>query len=65
MILFGFPLLKCLYVRGLPLNLPHIPNPTDEDINKWHAMYCNEVRRLFEKYKDLVPMYKDKTLFID
>mmetsp|Transcript_13059 Transcript_13059/g.18715 ORF Transcript_13059/g.18715 Transcript_13059/m.18715 type:complete len:318 (-) Transcript_13059:115-1068(-) len=56
---------KCLYVRGLPLNLPHIPEPTDEDINKWHDIYCGEVRRLFDKYKEKVPMYKDKTLFID
>jgi 2-acylglycerol O-acyltransferase 2 len=56
---------KCLYVRGLPLNLPCIPNPTDDDVSKWHAIYCDEVRRLFDKYKALVPLYKDKTLFID
>jgi len=56
---------KCLCVRGLPLNLPFIKDPTDEDVNKWHNNYCNEVRRLFDKYKEKVPMYKDKTLFID
>lgn len=56
---------KLLYVRGKPLGMPHIPNPTDEDINKWHTLYCEEVVRLFDTYKKNVPLYKDKTLFID
>lgn len=56
---------KLLYARGRPLGLPHIPEPTDEDISKYHAKYCEEVTRLFNKYKEKVPMYKDKTLYID
>eukprot|EP00560_Eucampia_antarctica_P003255 CAMPEP_0197840574 /NCGR_PEP_ID=MMETSP1437-20131217/45681_1 /TAXON_ID=49252 ORGANISM="Eucampia antarctica, Strain CCMP1452" /NCGR_SAMPLE_ID=MMETSP1437 /ASSEMBLY_ACC=CAM_ASM_001096 /LENGTH=338 /DNA_ID=CAMNT_0043450205 /DNA_START=103 /DNA_END=1119 /DNA_ORIENTATION=+ len=56
---------KLLYVRGKPLGLPHIPEPTDEDINKWHAKYCDEVSRLFNENKDKLPAYKNKTLHID
>lgn len=56
---------KLLYVRGKPLGLPHIPEPTEDDINKWHAKYCEEVVRLFDSYKKNVPLYKDKKLYID
>lgn len=55
---------KLLYVSGQPLGLPKIDNPTMEDIEKWHAKYVAEVRRIFETYKDRVPEYKDKTLKI-
>eukprot|EP00563_Minutocellus_polymorphus_P003046 CAMPEP_0181046476 /NCGR_PEP_ID=MMETSP1070-20121207/14371_1 /TAXON_ID=265543 /ORGANISM="Minutocellus polymorphus, Strain NH13" /LENGTH=312 /DNA_ID=CAMNT_0023125093 /DNA_START=1 /DNA_END=939 /DNA_ORIENTATION=+ len=54
-----------MYVRGKPLGLPHIPEPTAEDIDKYHALYCKEVRRLFESYKEKLPHYKHKQLFID
>eukprot|EP00804_Cyclotella_cryptica_P019344 CCRYP_006185-RA/>CCRYP_006185-RA protein AED:0.04 eAED:0.04 QI:182/1/1/1/1/1/2/459/327 len=56
---------KLLYVVGKPIGLPHITDPTQEDIDKWHAAYCDEVRKIFETYKDRVPMYKNKKLFID
>lgn len=56
---------KLLYVRGRPLNLPHIPEPTNEDVDKWHAKYCEEVKRIFDSYKERVPAYKHKTLYID
>ena len=56
---------KLLYVRGKPLGLPHIPNPTDEDVVKWHATYCSEVKRIFDSYKEKVPAYKHKTLHFD
>lgn len=56
---------KLVYARGPMMGLPHIPNPTNEDINKWHAKYCEEVNRLFETYKEKVPMYKNKTLQIE
>jgi 2-acylglycerol O-acyltransferase 2 len=56
---------KLLYVRGKPLGLPHIPEPTDEDVEKWHATYCDEVKRLFDTYKEKVPAYKHKTLHFD
>jgi Diacylglycerol acyltransferase len=56
---------KCLYARGKPLGLPHIKDPTDEEVDKWHKKYCEAIEGLFERYKEKVPLYKHKTLFID
>ena len=56
---------KLVYVRGKCLGLPHIESPSQEDIDKYHELYCKEVRRLFESYKKGVPGYEDKELFID
>jgi 2-acylglycerol O-acyltransferase 2 len=56
---------KMLYVVGKPLGMPHIMDPTQEDIDKWHGVYCEEVKNIFETYKEKVPMYKHKKLFID
>jgi len=56
---------KLLYVVGKPLGLPHIVEPTQEDIDKWHKVYCDQVRDIFEMYKEKVPLYKHKKLFID
>lgn len=55
---------KILYVSGQPLGMPQIVEPTQEDIDKWHAKYCEQVTRLFEKYKEKVPEYKHKKLEI-
>ena len=55
---------KLLYVSGQPLGIPHIPDPTQEDIDKYHALYCQQVQRLFDKYKEKVPEYKHKQLEI-
>ena len=56
---------KLIYVRGRPLGLPHIENPTDKDINKWHQKYCDEVERIFNTYKHKSPQYANKKIFID
>jgi len=56
---------KLLYVRGKPMGLPHIPEPTDADVDKWHAKYVDEVTRLFNENKEKLPEYKHKKLFID
>ena len=55
---------KLLYASGLPLNLPRIDEPTQEDIDKYHEKYCAEVARLFNTYKERLPKYKHKTLKI-
>jgi 2-acylglycerol O-acyltransferase 2 len=52
-------------VGGQPLGIPHIPNPTQQDIDHWHALYCAEVIRLFETYKERIPLYKHKKLIIE
>jgi len=51
-------------VGGQPLGLPKIENPTQQDIDMYHAKYCSEVKRLFNQYKERVPKYKHKTLKI-
>ena len=56
---------KILCVVGRPLGMPKIEDPSIEDIDKWHQRYCDEVKRIFDKYKEKVPQYKDKELFID
>ena len=56
---------KLLYVVGKPMGLPHILNPTQDDIDKWHEKYCIEVRKIYETYQEKLPMYKHKKLFID
>ena len=68
--IFSLPIIpkqthKLLYVRGKPLGIPHIPEPTPEDIDKWHTKYCSEVTRLFDTYKKHVPLYANKSLHID
>jgi len=35
------------------------------EINIWHAKYWKEIKRIFDKYKEKVPLYKDKEVFID
>mmetsp|Transcript_50758 Transcript_50758/g.77168 ORF Transcript_50758/g.77168 Transcript_50758/m.77168 type:complete len:325 (-) Transcript_50758:153-1127(-) len=55
---------KLLYVGGQPLGLPKIENPSQEEIDKWHQKYCDEVTRLFDSYKEKVPAYKHKKLVI-
>jgi hypothetical protein len=47
------------------MGIPHIKEPTDEDVNKWHAKYVSEVTRLFEAHKSKVPLYKNKKLVVE
>ena len=56
---------KCLYARGKPLGMPQILEPTNDDVDKWHQKYCEAIEGLFEKYKEKVPLYKHKKLYID
>jgi hypothetical protein len=56
---------KIIYARGAPLGLPHLVNPTDEEINQWHEKYVSEVQRIFDAYKKRIPRYADKTLVIE
>lgn len=38
-------------VVGSPLQLPHLPNPTDDDVAKWHQAYVAALTEIFETYK--------------
>lgn len=65
---FGLPMpkkVRLTYARGRPLGLPHITNPTQEDVDKWHAEYCKQLVALFDKYKGSNSDYKHKTLVIE
>jgi len=64
---WGLPLprpVKLVFVRGRPLGLPHIPEPTDADVDKWHAVYVEKLTELFDRYKVFNPDYAQKTLVI-
>lgn len=39
-------------VVGKPLELPHIPNPSEEDVDKHHQAYIARMQALFDKHKD-------------
>ena len=56
---------RITYARGRPLGLPHIAEPTEADINEWHAKYCAAVVELFDRYKGTNPDYKHKQLVIE
>lgn len=63
--MYAFADVQILYVRGKCLNLPHIEDPTEADVNKWHEVYVKEVQRIFETYKSKVPEYANKSLLIE
>jgi diacylglycerol O-acyltransferase 2, plant len=54
--LWGLPMgpaKPCQYTNVVapPIITPKIAEPTDEDIGKYHEIYCKELTRLFETYK--------------
>jgi len=53
---------KIVMVVGKPMNIPQISNPTQEDIDKYHAVYVSEVQRIFDTYKHTNPDFVDKVL---
>ena len=36
----------------------------EEDIQKWHGIYCEKLTELFDAYKSRNPDYKEKELII-
>lgn len=65
---YGLPIPRdhmLLYARGRPLGLPHIPDPTPEDVDKYHALYVAEVTRLYNKHRERLPQYKHKKIIIE
>ena len=53
------------YVRGRPLGLPHLPEPTEAEVDFWHAKYCEQLVALFERYKGRNPDYVNKELTVE
>lgn len=48
--LFSFPSLSPLAV-GEPLPMPKIENPSQEIVAKYHALYIDALRKLFDQHK--------------
>lgn len=40
-------------VLGAKIDVPHIKDPTAEDIDKYHTIYLEKIKELFEKYKSI------------
>jgi 1-acyl-sn-glycerol-3-phosphate acyltransferase len=47
----AYPGIELNQVFGTPIPVKKTPNPTEEDIEKLHAKYVNELQRIFNKYK--------------
>ena len=65
--LWGMPLPRpspMMYVRGRPLGLPHLAEPTAAEVEHWHGVYCQKLEELFERYKAANPDYAHKRLKI-
>ncbi|KAG9403122.1 hypothetical protein AC1031_006666 [Aphanomyces cochlioides] len=42
-------------VVGKPIQLPTIPNPTREDVEKYHKIYIDAMQDLFDRNKSSTP----------
>ena len=65
---FGLPVpkpVKLTYARGRPLGLPHLPDPTPADVDKYHALYIAQLVQLFDRYKVFNPDYATKELVVE
>ncbi len=40
-----------LTVVGAPIMLPHVPEPTDELVQKYHELYCAKLKELYASYR--------------
>lgn len=47
-------------VVGAPVELPHIPFPTQEDIDRWHAVYVEALMQLYRDHKDVYDLHCKK-----
>jgi len=39
-------------IVGAPIKLPHITEPTEEDISKYHQTYITELKKLFDQHRE-------------
>lgn len=53
---------KLVVVVGKPMELPQIDSPSQEDIDKYHQQYVEEVKRIFDTYKKYNSDYAGKEL---
>ncbi|CEM32489.1 unnamed protein product [Vitrella brassicaformis CCMP3155] len=57
---------KVLFAVGKPIKVNISPDtePTQLEVDLYHDRFVNEIKRLFDTYKEDLPAYKDKTLTI-
>ena len=51
--------IEILTVVGKGVELPLIPNPTKEDVDKYHSLYVTKLKELFDKYKERYGVKED------
>ncbi|KAJ3337510.1 Acyl-CoA wax alcohol acyltransferase 2 [Gonapodya sp. JEL0774] len=51
-------------VVGQPLELPHIPHPSHDDIFLWHTKYVERLSALYANYKDVFDIARKEDLRI-
>lgn len=49
---FFFNLFYFILTVGLPIPVCKVANPNQEEIDKLHLRYMEDVKELYEKYKD-------------
>lgn len=56
----------CFFLVGKPIDLPKIENPTQEDIDKYHSLFMENLTQLFEENKfKYLQEPENKKLIID
>ena len=49
--IFPLPSTKLNTVIGPPVKFPHIENPSEEDVQKYHALYMQALLKLYDENK--------------
>ena len=52
MYLFPRSSLKIRCILSDPIDLPHIPNPTIDDVRKYHSLYITSLKQFYENYRN-------------
>jgi hypothetical protein len=51
-------------VVGNPIDLPKIPNPSEQDVKYWHSKYYSELISLFESNKKSITSFENASLIL-
>ena len=47
-------------VVGAPVEVPHIPHPTQEEIDHWHKVYVEALMKLYQDHKNIYDLHSTK-----
>ena len=51
-------------VVGEPIDCPKIAKPTQEDIDKYHDLYCRGLTHVYDKHKNTLALQRKKSMKI-